>query len=261
MWFKTHACAPSHKKSHLTQNGIAAKVLAAVALVCGLALAACGNMGGRLDVNVEKTEQPTAASPADFSYKLTNDKTGLVITNYAGAGGVVVVPAVIEGYPVVAINKSVFMGKSGHLNTEYTYYPANEITELVLPDTVTHIGAAAFVRNENLAAITLPAGLQVIPYNAFASCKNLAVVNLPAGVEEIAWGAFANCVNLTTANLPAGLKKIGGGAFQYCENLSNLAIPDSLTPLPWNGDEFGGAGMLPAKTRLRLRALGYTGDF
>jgi len=38
--------------------------------------------------------------PIDFSYQLTEDEKGIVITKYDGSGGVVVVPSVIEDYPV-----------------------------------------------------------------------------------------------------------------------------------------------------------------
>jgi hypothetical protein len=177
------------------------------------------------------------APASDFSYDLSEDGQGIVIKGYTGEGGKVVIPATIEDIPVVEIGERVFRGQ-----TDREYFPANDITEIVIPGSVVSIGVRAFERNDGLKNVTLPDGL-----------------------KKINNATFNECPNLTTVNLSASLEEIGISVFYNCGELNNLVIPDSLTSLKfdpdYSGSEFEGCGKLPIKTRQRLQALGYKGKF
>lgn len=79
--------------------------------------------------------------------------------------GVVEVPEKIEGYTVTGVGTSAF-----------DYYVGGRMSEVVLPNTITHIEAMAFEYNENLRKVNIPSGVVEIGRNAFAGCSNLQSV-------------------------------------------------------------------------------------
>ena len=90
----------------------------------------------------------------DFEYEV--DDSEVTITNYTGAGGDVIVPSMIDGFPV------------------------------------TCIGDNAFCYCTKLTSITLPEGCTTIGYYAFSGCTNLTSITLPDGCS-IGEGAFKGC--------------------------------------------------------------------
>jgi hypothetical protein len=210
------------------------------ALILGAVLVGCGGggsgggsggSGGSAAGGTVKNSKGAAPS-TDFSFDLTEDGEGVVITGYSGNGGKVVIPAAIEDVPVVEIRWRAF-------RENY------DITELVVPDSVITIGSEAFASMDSLTAVTLPDGLKKIPSSLFAYYN----------------GTSHYCEKLTTVNLPAGLESVGSGAFTGAGELVNLTIPDSLTGVKFTGAAFYGCGKVPIKTRQRLKELGYEGSF
>ena len=96
---------------------------------------------------------------------------------------------------------------------------------------VTHIGANAFARNEELSSVTLPDSIQVIGEYAFDGCKSLKNVNMGNGVKEIRENAFHRCTSLKEIEIPYGVVEIEQFAFFYCESLEEIVIPESVTSL------------------------------
>jgi hypothetical protein len=187
------------------------------------------------DIAKSLTSGKNASPAGDFAYDLNEAGDGIVITKYTGNGGVVVIPATIEGYPVVELKSYLFH------------------------------------QNDDITSVVVPPGVKEIPREAFVMCESLTTVILPDAVEKIGLQAFGGCTSLQTVNLPAGLKIIGYEAFVACGELYKLTIPDSLIAVSgqngWGRDEnrfewaFKACGKLPLKTRQRLKDLGYTGDF
>ncbi|MBO4217617.1 MAG: leucine-rich repeat protein [Clostridia bacterium] len=98
-------------------------------------------------------------------------------------------------------------------------------------DTVTGIGDNAFVRNDAITSVTVPASVTHIGENAFGECNNIESVTFMPGsrLESIASGAFyAN--GITAIELPEGLVTIGDSAFHSCE-IKNVFIPKSVTSI------------------------------
>ncbi|MDR1373826.1 MAG: leucine-rich repeat domain-containing protein [Treponema sp.] len=181
----------------------------------------------------------SSGSPGgDFSYDLNKAGDGIVIRRYSGSGGVVVIPAAIEDYPVVEIGEDAFHGSFGSARGWYG-------------------------QGDNISSVVVPASVQKIGKSAFEGCKNLTTVILPDTLEEIGVLAFYLCSALHTVNIPAGIKRIDGTAFAACGELYNLSIPGSLTAIGWGewSDEFANCGKLKLATRQRLKDLGYTGEF
>ena len=98
---------------------------------------------------------------------------------------------------------------------------------LVIPDSVTEIGAGAFA-NEGLKTIIIPGTVKKIGANAFAYNTTLETVIMQEGVEEIGTDAFQFCTNLKNVELPESLIKIGKVAFYNCINLQEISIPSKI---------------------------------
>ena len=102
------------------------------------------------------------------------------------------------------------------------------ITDLILPDGITHIGDYAFCGCSSLINVTLPESIVSIGGWAFAECVNLSGINLPMGVTSISDRLFSGCINLREIEIPEGVTSIGIGAFCECK-ISNIDIPEGVT--------------------------------
>lgn len=102
------------------------------------------------------------------------------------------------------------------------------VAETYMGYPVTAVADDALLGCDQLASVTLPAGLVSIGASAFENCFNLQTVSIPVGVTEIGSSAFAGCKNLSSVALPAGLTSVEGSAFSYCIALESIAIPSSV---------------------------------
>ena len=75
-----------------------------------------------------------------------------------------------------------------------------EITSLVLPEGVTHIGKSALYGCFELESVALPENLCYIGAEAFGGCGTLEEINLPKSVSYIGDSAFMYCEKLTKIN-------------------------------------------------------------
>ena len=121
---------------------------------------------------------------------------------------------------------------------EYLFRYCTGKIELVLPDTVTEIGRAAFT-NSGIQSIVIPDNVTEIGENAFAG-SNLQTVSIPDSVTKIGDSAFCECKGLTEVTLPAGLKELDGMAFGKCSGLTEITIPKSLTTAHYSSGIGGG---------------------
>ena len=88
------------------------------------------------------------------------------------------------------------------------YINGEEITELIIPDSITSI--------ENVA---------------FSNCSGLKNVTIPEGVTSIGESAFSRCSGLKNVTIPEGVTSIGYRAFSGCSGLTSIIIPDSVTSI------------------------------
>ena len=98
-----------------------------------------------------------------------------------------------------------------------------KMDSVVISESVTRIGKAAFSSCTNLSVINIPTGVTRIEDNTFTFCKKLNSIILHTGITEIGSGAFAFST-LTQLTIPVGVKKIGARAFSGCKNLSAIAV-------------------------------------
>lgn len=164
-----------------------------------------------------------ASESASFTYRLEGGKA--YITGYTGTLPDVVVPAVIDGYPVYAI--------------ENLRSPI--LTHVVVSEGIEVIGDSAFKAYfdyekgyiRTLVSVSLPQSLKIISDDGFWGQENLQEITL-GSVVEIGQSAFGSCTMLKQITLPDTLTTIGWRAFES-SGLTSLTIPVNVTSL---GDSF-----------------------
>lgn len=107
-------------------------------------------------------------------------------------------------------------------NGEITASTSNISGELVIPDTVTTIGAQAFQNNQNITSVYFPDSIVNIGSQAFSGCINLTDINL-SRVNGIIYGnAFYNCSGAERIVIGSEITNIYAGAFASCSNVTEL---------------------------------------
>ncbi len=130
---------------------------------------------------------------------------------------------------------------------------------------VTSIGSSALIYCENLTDVVIPDTVKVIKVAAFRGCKNLKTVTIPNSVTTIEEAAFCDCAKLTSFIIAPdhpvyvfnnnmlidknemtllqytgkkaepyevywGIRRIGNGAFESTK-LNSIVIPNSVTSI------------------------------
>ena len=103
--------------------------------------------------------------------------------------------------------------------------------EVTVPSTVRIICDGAFMHNENITKVTIPANVKSVGTLAFIGCSKLAAADLAEGIEEIKEAAFMECTSLTSVTIPKGIKTITLESFGSCLSLSHVDIPDTVTEI------------------------------
>lgn len=114
-----------------------------------------------------------------------------------------------------------------HIN-DSTFIGCNDIKNIIIPNTVTSIGNWTFSDCENLVSIEMSTNLQTIGSCAFDNCKALSSISIPYGVDVIQSNTFGRCIGLKKVELPSSVISIEDNAFYNCYNLSDINLPSSL---------------------------------
>jgi hypothetical protein len=134
---------------------------------------------------------------------------------------------------------------------EYAFYSCYSLEECVVPPSLAEIGAYAFSGCTSLETINLEdaVAIGVLENYVFEDCTSLASIAFPAELTSIATGVFQNCAGLTSIVLPEGVTSIGVAAFRGCTGLRSIALPQSLASIEghfYYGGAFQGCVSLTA---------------
>lgn len=211
----------------------------------------------------------SAITSGDYDYEIINTDEA-EITGYNGAGGNVIIPATIDGFPVTSIGATAF-----YINSIFT--------DITLPDGLINIGDSAFAYNTGLTDIIIPDSVLNIGNYAFQGCINVTSVDIGSSVEFIGVSAFLDCASLLNISvdpantafvaiddvlfdyditilfqyptakaggyaIPDGVLEIGEKAFIRSESLTAVTIPDSVADV--------GTGTFAFCTSLQTASLG-----
>ena len=102
-----------------------------------------------------------------------------------------------------------------------------DLTSVTIPNSVTIIGAHAFMGSNGLTSIDIPASVTGIGSNAFANCSNLNSVTLRNGLERIASEAFSGCTSLESIIIPATVNDIDDYIFDDCTALASITVDEN----------------------------------
>jgi hypothetical protein len=205
----------------------------------------------------EETYKNKAAPANEFEVELTQDSKGVRIKKYTGSREEVVIPAEIEGFPVVEIAwlafgdtlkavvipysvmsmefagcenlSSVVIGMGIKEISDTAFSKCTALATITIPDNVVSIGVRAFAES-GLTSITIPDSITAIGSDAFEDCRALTSVVIGKGLKEILAGAFEYCTALTTVTIPGNVVSIGYKAFAH-SGLTAITIPDSVTAI------------------------------
>ena len=206
------------------------------------------------------------------SVNIPNSVTSIGSSAFSGCSGLTSI-TIPEG--VTSIGSYAFNGCSRLTKAEFTsveslcgidwgdtpwntfhhiYINGKEVTDLVIPESVTTISKYAFFGCSGLTSITIPESVTSIGENAFVYCSDLTSMIVKEGntifdsrdgcnalIETASNKLVTGCKNTT---IPNSVISIGDYAFYGCIGLTSITIPESVTSI---GD----------KTFLFCRGLSY----
>ncbi len=116
----------------------------------------------------------------------------------------------------------------------HLYLNGKEVTNLVIPKSVTSIGSYAFSCCSGLTSVIIPNSVTSIGAEAFIRCSGLTSVTIPNSVTEIGSSAFSGCNNLEMVRLDATIKTAPDDVvFSSYKNLSFI-VGDKVKSIPKN---------------------------
>lgn len=219
-----------------------------------------GNNGQDTNSNAQKAEDVKVGASvqekdktADESatYKVTSTDEGNRTVTYEkpaeNASGTENIAAKVtladnKEYTVTEIAPSAFASFGGKDN----------ISRIVIADTVTNIGTGACKGMSNLTEVTIGKGVTKIGDSAFDQCKALKKADITDNVEEIGASAFAE-TKLTSVVIGKKVKKIGAKAYYNCSSLKNIKVKSTkLTKKSRVGKNAFGKIHKKAKVKMKM---------
>lgn len=139
----------------------------------------------------------------------------------------------------------------------HLYIKGMEVTDLVIPDYVTSIGAYAFSGCTGLTSVTIPNSVKNIGKSAFYECtgltksefssiESLCSINFTVDTGIISFSnplyyahnLYIDGEKVTNIIIPSSVTSIGSQTFRGCTELTSITIPNSVTsigPYAFNG--------------------------
>jgi hypothetical protein len=171
-----------------------------------------------------------ALQSGDFTYKVSYEVSGrstVTITGYNCPYGSAVIPASIDGMPVVGIGNKAF-------------YSCDGLTSVTIPSSVTSIGFGAFQYCSGLTSVTIGNGVTSIGQDVFLYCTSLTNIVVEAGnlVYSSQDGVLYDRTKTVLIQYPGGksgaftipnrVRIIRAFAFRNCDGLTSVIIPQSV---------------------------------
>ena len=175
---------------------------------------------------------------------------GKIIWGIKGRASQLHIPETIDGKPVVALGDFAFAIETeqpigdeesfgeitlcpalGERTTPLQADEGDALVRIVLPDTLRHIGASAFLGCNALRTVLLPEGLEEIAPYTFSGCSALETLTLPEKIKKIGCYAFYDCHSLRSLYIPENVASMGRYAFYNCRSLTKINVPKNTVHL------------------------------
>jgi|GEM_PF-1487203 len=177
----------------------------------------------------------------DFNYSV-NDGIHASIDNYRSSAPDVVIPEVVDGYPVNAIGVRAFQDRN--------------LTSVTLPEGIILIDSLAFNRT-HLTSVTLPSTLAKIGGEAFSECL-LTAITIPASVTIIENHAFYAQPTLHSARFLGDAPEMNATVFSGVATDFAVSYPYGKTGYGSGDTWLGFPKDLPYSTALSAVTAGIT---
>lgn len=112
-----------------------------------------------------------------------------------------------------------------------TFYGCTNLTDVLLPTSLSTIGENAFRDCTSLRQLTIPQSVSVVGASAFSGCSSLKSLALPTLLNSIGSCAFENCTALTEMTIPSTVAALPDYCFDGCTALQSVTLPVGLKTL------------------------------
>ena len=141
-----------------------------------------------------------------------------------------------KAYSVPSNLKKVIITDCNYLQAG-AFYGCVDITDIVLPVSMTSIGQQAFRYCTMLKNVNIPRNVTNIGSLAFARCNSLISITIPSGITNINTYTFEDCYALRSIVMPNSVTNIGQYAFNNCSNLNKVYYTGTIED--WDNITFG----------------------
>lgn len=142
---------------------------------------------------------------------------------------------------------------------ERAFSSCDNLTSIILPNSLTTIGENAFYGCSNLTSISIPNSVNFIGDETFWACKKLSTVTLPSSLQSIEYGLFARCESLTSIIIPNSVKSVSKYSFLDCESLKFVSVGKSVQEV--NTQAFDGCPVEDVEFHCDEIKVGMFGDY
>ncbi len=160
------------------------------------------------------TQNEQEEKEIQFGYRENDDGTASItglLSMDNNFDGPLEIPSEIDGYKVTEIYQNAF-------------YCHENITSVIIPDTVTKISENAFYGCECLKEINFGKGVTYIGNYAFSNCESIETLVIPDNVFSLGDNVFADCGNLKEVTIGGGVTRIPDYAFSNCYKLKRVIL-------------------------------------
>jgi len=130
------------------------------------------------------------------------------------------IPSSINGIPVQFFEQSALSG-------------CKDLKSVTIPDSVTKIGAYAFMNCTSLTKMEFPDSVVSLGLRSFWGCTGLTEITFPKNSQCIDAYTFLGCTSLERITIPVTVNEIRIGAFSGCTGLMDVYYGG--TEEEWNG--------------------------
>ena len=172
----------------------------------------------------------------ELEFALLEDGSGYSVTGISERAEnftKITIPSEYNSKPVLGIG---YYALSVLKNNQMKY-----VRTIIIPDSVTSIGKAAFGGCESLKKITIPDSVTSIASSAFEYCISLKEIKVSSNNESFDSRNNCNAIIKTATDtliigckntkIPDSVTSIGNSAFFRCSSLTSITIPDSVTSI------------------------------